>query len=52
MIAVKWSEKVEGYGDHIEFFLCGGLYKKEDKYLVPWSGIDPDAKMNCFICSK
>ena len=32
--------------------LCGGLYKEEEDSLVPWSGTDPDAKMNCFTWSK
>ena len=52
MLVIKWSEKVEGSGDNIDPPLCGGLYKKEDDSLVTWSGIDPDAKMNCFTWSK
>ena len=51
MVVVKWSDKVEGSGDYIYSPLCGGLYK-EDKDLVPWSGTDLDAKMNCFTWSK
>ena len=46
MVVVKWSEKVEGSGGNIDSPLCGGLYKEEDDSLVPWSGTDPDAKMN------
>ena len=46
MVVVKWSDKVEGYGDDIDLPLCGGLYKKEEDSLVPWSGTDPDAKIN------
>ena len=46
MVVVKWSDKVEGSGDNIDAQLCGKLYKEEDHYLVPWSGTDPDAKMN------
>ena len=52
MVVVKWSDKIEGSGDDIYFPLCGGLYKEEEDSLVPWSGIDPDSKMNCFTCSK
>ena len=26
-LVIKWSEKVEGYGDNIYSPLCGGLYK-------------------------
>ena len=51
MVVVKWSDKVEGSGDDIDLPLCGGLYK-EEKAIVPWSGTDPDAKMNCFTWSK
>ena len=51
MVIVKWSDKVEGSGDDIVSPLCGGLYK-EEKYIVPWSGTDPDAQMNCFTWSK
>ena len=52
MVFVKWSDNVEGSGDNIYSPLCGGLYKEEEYYLVPWSGIDPDAKMNCFTWYK
>ena len=51
MVVVKWSDKVEGSGDDTDSSLCGGLYK-EEKDIVPWSGTDPDAKMNCFAWSK
>ena len=51
MLVVKWSDKVEGSGDDIESPLCGGLYK-EEKDIVPWSGTDPDTKMNSFTWSK
>ena len=27
MVVVKWSDKVEGYGDDIDSPLCGGIYK-------------------------
>ena len=43
---------MEGSGDNIYSPLCGGLYKEEDDSLVPWSGTDPDAKMNCFTLFK
>ena len=52
MVVVKQSDKVKGSGDNIDSPLCGGLYKEEDYLLVPWSGTDPDAKMNCFTWSK
>ena len=52
MVIVKWSDKVEASGDNIYAPLCSILYKEEDGYLVPWSGTDPDAKLNCFTWSK
>ena len=52
MVVVKWSDKVEGYGDSIDAPLCGGLYKEQEDYLVTWSVTDPYAKINCFTCSK
>ena len=32
--------------------LCGGLYKEYHGYIVPWSVIDPDAKLDYFTWSK
>ena len=52
MVVIKWSEKVEGSGDNIESPLCGGLYKEEEDYFVPWSGTDPDVNMNGFTWYK
>ena len=46
MVVVKWSDKVEGSGDNIDLPLYSGLYKEEEDSLVPWSGTDPDAKIN------
>ena len=51
MVVVKWSDKVEGSGEDIYSSLFGGLYKEETD-IAPWSGTDPDAKMNCFTWSK
>ena len=52
MVVFKCSEKLEGSGDHIDSPLCGGLYKEEDYSIVPWTGTDPYANMNCFTWSK
>ena len=52
MVVVKWSDKVEGSGDNVDAPLCGGLYKENDDYLVPWSGTDQYTKINCFTWSK
>ena len=51
MVVFKQSDKVEGSGDDIDLPLCGVLYK-EEKDIVPWSGTDPDSKMNCCTWSK
>ena len=52
MVVVKWLDKVEGSGDKKYTPLCGSLYKEEDDYLVSWSGTDPFANTNSFVCSK
>ena len=31
---------------------CGGLYKEYHRPIIPWSGTDPDVKMNCITWSK
>ena len=52
MVFVKWSDKVEGYGENIDSPLFGGLYKEEEDSLVTWSGTDTDSEINCFTWSK
>ena len=52
MVVVKCSYNVEGLGDKIYASVCGGLYKEENGSIFPWSGTYPDAKTNCFTCSK
>ena len=44
MLVAKWSDNVEGYRENID--------TQEENSLVPWSGTDPYAKMNCFTWSK
>ena len=43
---------MEGSGDNIDSPLCVVLYKEGDDSLSPWSGTDPDTKMNFFTWSK
>ena len=52
ILVINWSDKVEGSGENIDSPLCGGLYKEEEDSLVPWSGKDTYAKMNCLTWSK
>ena len=42
----------KGWEKYIDDPLYDRLYKEEDDYLVPCSGTDPDAKINCFAWSK
>ena len=37
---------MEGLGGNIDTTLREGLSKRENKYLVNWSGTDPGANMN------
>ena len=46
---VRKSERV---WINIDSPLCGEVYREEDNSLVPWSGTDLDAKMNCFTWYK
>ena len=52
MVVVKWPEKVEELGESINDTLYGIFYNEEYGSLVPWSGIDPDAKIIFFAFSK
>ena len=52
MVVIKWSEKMQGCGDNIYLPLCGGSYKEEDDYLVPWSGTDPYANMDFHLVQR
>ena len=49
---VKWSDKVEGSVDSLDYPLCVVLYKEKDNSLASWSRTYPDAKINCFTWSK
>ena len=52
MVVVKYSDKVEGSGDNKNTPLCGGLYKEDENYLVPWSGKYTYTNMNGLTLSK
>ena len=52
ILVVKWSLKLKGLVDNIDYSLCGGLCKKLDGSLVPLPGTDLDAKMNGFTWLK
>ena len=51
MVIIKWSDAIKGPIVKVDGTLCGGLYKEDHEYIIPWSGIDPDAKMNSFTWS-
>ena len=52
MVFIKWSDSIKGPSVKIYGPLCGGLYKEDHGYIVPWSEIDTYAKMNNFTWSK
>ena len=46
MVVIKWSYAIKGPIVKVDGLLCGGLYKEDHGCIVPWSGTDPDAKLN------
>ena len=51
MVVIKWSDAIKGSRVKIDGPQCGGLYKEDHGSIIPWSGTDPDAKMNSITCS-
>ena len=51
MVVIKWPDAIKGPRVIVDGTLCGVLYKEDHGYIIPWSGTDPDAKMNSFIWS-
>ena len=52
MVVMKWSDAINGSIVKVYGPQCGGLYKEDHGSIIPWSGTDPDAKMNSFTWSK
>ena len=52
MAVIKWSDAIKGPRVKVDGPMCGGLYKEDNGYIVPWSGTDPDTKLNFFTWSK
>ena len=52
MVVIKWSDAIKGTIDKVDGPLCCGLYKEYHGSIIPWSGTEPDAKMNSFTWSK
>ena len=52
MGAIKWLNAIKGPRLKVDNLLYGGLYKEYHGSIVPWSGIDPNSKMNLFTWSK
>ena len=46
VVIVNWSDVMKGKRVKVDGPLCGGLYKEYHRSIVPWSGTDPDDKMN------
>ena len=51
MVVIKWSDAIQGRRVKVDGPQCGGLYKEDNESIIPWSGTDPDAKMNSFTWS-
>ena len=51
MVVIKWSNAIQGQRVKVDIPQCGVLYKEDNESIIPWSGTDPDAKMNSFTCS-
>ena len=51
MVVIKWSDAIKGRRVKVDGPQCGGLYKGDNGSIIPWSGTDPDAKMNSFTWS-
>eukprot|EP00957_Ditylum_brightwellii_P211334 15366058-Ditylum_brightwellii.AAC.1 len=50
---IELNSTLEGHT--IATLICGGIFKdkNQDKVLIiPWSGTDPDSKINCYSWSK
>ena len=51
MVVIKWSDAIRWPRVKIDGPQCGGLYKEDHESIIPWSGTDPDSKMNYFTWS-
>ena len=51
MMVIKWSDAIKVPRVKVNGPLCGGLYNEDNVSIIPWSGTDPDAKMNSFTWS-
>ena len=51
MVVIKWSDAIRGPRVKVDGPKCGGLYKEYHGSIIPWSGTDPDAKINFFTWS-
>ena len=51
MVVIKWSDAIKGPRFKVDGPQCGGLYKEDNESIIPWSGTDPDTKMNSFTWS-
>ena len=51
MVVINWSDTIKGPRVKVDGPPCGGLYKEDHGYIIPWSGTDPYAKINSFTWS-
>ena len=48
LVVIKWSYAIKWPRVKVDGPQCGGLYKEDYGYIIPWSGTEPYAKMNFF----
>ena len=48
MVVIKWPDVIKGSRVEVYGPLCGVLYKEDRGSIIPWSGTDPDSKINYF----
>ena len=51
MVVIKWPDAIKGLRFKVDGPQCGRLYKEDHGSIIPWSGTDPDAKMNSLTWS-
>ena len=46
MVVIKWADAIKWQRVKVDSPQCGGLYKEDHGSIIPWSGTDPDTKIN------
>ena len=51
MVVIKWSDAIKEPRVKVDGPQCGGLYQDDNGSIIPWSGTDPESKINSFTFS-